>query len=335
MGGAAPRRAPPRGHPQSRAARLLSPADTARLDPEIGAILEGLLALGDTPAHEVPVEQARAGHENEARELSGPGEEVAEVRDVAVESAHGPIPVRVYRPQGDGPLPLIAYVHGGGWILGSIDSFDTVVRSLANAAGAVVASIGYRLAPEHPFPAGLEDCACALRWLHAHAGELGADPERMAIAGDSAGGNLGTVVARRLRDDVPLRMQALIYPATDAGCNTSSYGAFGAEHGITAATMQRSWNLYLGGADGLDPDASPLRSGDLGGSPPALVLTAEFDPLRDEGEAYAAALRDAGVPVEIRRVPGTVHGFWRWLAAAEVSRRTVAEVGAALRQALA
>ena len=282
----------------------------------------------------MPVDQARAGHENEARELSGPGEEVAEARDLEVDSPRGPIPVRVYRPDGEAPLPLVAYIHGGGWILGSIDSFDTVVRSLANASGAVVASIGYRLAPEDPFPAGLEDCVCAVRWLHAHAEDLGADPERMAIAGDSAGGNLGTVVARRLRDQVPLRMQALIYPATDAGCNTSSYGAYGTEHGITAATMQRSWNLYLGGADGLHPDASPLRSDDLAGSPPALVVTAEFDPLRDEGEAYAVALRDAGVPVETRRVPGTVHGFWRWLAVAEVSRRTVAEVGAALRAAL-
>ncbi len=294
-----------------------------------------MLAMGEPDADRIPVDQARAGHENETRVLSGPGEEVAEVRDVEVDSPRGPIPVRVYRPGEEGPLPLVVYVHGGGWMLGSIDSFDTVVRALANASGAIVASVGYRLAPEHPFPAGLEDCLCAVRWLHANAGDLGADPARMAIAGDSAGGNLGTVVARRLRDEVPLRMQVLIYPATDAGCNTSSYGEFGTGHGITAATMQRSWNLYLDGADGLDPDASPLRSGDLEGSPPALVVTAEFDPLRDEGEAYAAALRDAGVPVESRRVEGTVHGFWRWLAAADVSRRTVAEVGAALREALA
>jgi acetyl esterase len=171
--------------------------------------------------------------------------------------------------------------------------------------------------------------------LKANAAELGGDPERMAVVGDSAGGNLATTVARRLRGEVELRMQALIYPVTDAGCNTSSYRDFGTDHGLTAASMQRYWNLYLDGADGLDPDASPLRCQDLEGLPPALVVTAEFDPLRDEGEAYAVALRDAGVPVETRRVAGTVHGFWRWLAVAEVSRRTVAEVGSALREALA
>ena len=291
--------------------------------------------MGGPAAHEVPVDQARAGHETETRVLSGPGEEVAEVRDIVVDAACGGIPVRVYRPAGETPLPVIAYLHGGGWMIGSIDSFDTVARALANASGAIVASVGYRLAPEDPFPAGLEDCLCAVRWLTAHAGELGGDAARMAIAGDSAGGNLATIVARRLRGEVELRLQALVYPVTDAGCNTSSYREFGVGHGLTAASMQRFWNLYLDGADGLHPDASPLRSDDLAGSPPALVLTAECDPLRDEGEAYAVALRDAGVPVEARRVPGTLHGFWRWLAVAEVSRRTVAEVGAALRQALA
>ena len=291
--------------------------------------------MGGPAAHEVPVDQARAGHETETRVLSGPGEEVAEVRDIVVDAACGGIPVRVYRPAGETPLPVIAYLHGGGWMIGSIDSFDTVARALANASGAIVASVGYRLAPEDPFPAGLEDCLCAVRWLTAHAGELGGDAARMAIAGDSAGGNLATIVARRLRGEVELRLQALVYPVTDAGCNTSSYREFGVGHGLTAASMQRFWNLYLDGADGLHPDASPLRSDDLAGSPPALVLTAECDPLRDEGEAYAVALRDAGVPVEARRVPGTLHGFWRWLAAAEVSRRTVAEVGAVLRRALA
>ena len=294
-----------------------------------------MLALGGPTAVDVPVDQARAGHEAETRELSGPGEPVAEVRDIEVEAACGAIPVRVYRPEGEGPLPVVAYVHGGGWMLGSIESFDTVVRALANASGAIVASIDYRLAPEAPFPAGLEDCLCAVKWLAANAAELGGDPARMAIAGDSAGGNLATIAARRLRGEIDLRLQVLIYPVTDAGCNTSSYRDFGTDHGLTAASMQRFWNLYLNGSDGMHADASPLRATDLAGSPPALVVTAEFDPLRDEGEAYAAALREAGVPAETRRVDGTVHGFWRWLAVADVSRRTVAEVGAALRRALA
>jgi acetyl esterase len=294
-----------------------------------------MLAVDGPPAHEVPVEQARAGHEAETKQLSGPGEPVAEVREVAVPSPSGAVPVRVYRPEGEGSLPLVAYVHGGGWMLGSVESFDTVARALANASGALVASVEYRLAPEHPFPAGLDDVLSAVRWLAANAADLGADPERLAIVGDSAGGNLATVAARRLRGEVDLRFQALIYPVTDAGVNTPSYREFGEGYGLTAASMQRFWNLYLDGADGLDPDASPLRCDDLAGSPPALVLTATADPLRDEGEAYAEALRDAGVPVEARRVDGTVHGFWRWLAAASVSRRTVDEVAAALRDALA
>ncbi len=307
----------------------------SQLDPEVAKVLEGMLTFGGPAAHEVPIEQARAGHEAETQQLAGPGQPVAEVRDVEVPSVCGSVRVRLYRPYGQDPLALVAYLHGGGWMVGTIDSFDTVVRALANASGAIVASVGYRLAPEAPFPAGLDDSLCAVRWLAGCAPQLGADPGRLAIAGDSAGGNLATVVARRLRGEVDLRLQALIYPVTDAGCNTASYRDFGEGHGLTAASMQRFWNLYLHGADGMHPDASPLRADDLAGSPPALVVTADRDPLRDEGEAYAEALREAGVDVQARRVEGTVHGFWRWQAAAEISRRTVAEVGAALRAALA
>jgi acetyl esterase len=298
-------------------------------------VLDGMLALQTTPPDEVPVDQARAGHEAETKEMSGPGEPVAEVRDIEVEGPGGPIPVRVYRPEGDAPLPLVVYLHGGGWMLGSIESFDTVVRALANAAGAIFASVDYRLAPEHPFPAGLDDALAATRALRARADELGADPERLAIAGDSAGGNLATVVARRLHGEIPFRLQALIYPVTDAGCNTPSYREFGERSGLTAASMQRFWNLYLDGADGLQPDASPLRAQDLEGSPPAFVLTADHDPLRDEGEAYAEALRRAGVAVEAARADGTIHGFLRWLAVTSLSRRAVEDVAAALRAALA
>ena len=287
------------------------------------------------PAHEVPVDQARAGHEAETANLSGPGEPVAEVRDLEVPSPADAIPARLYRPEGDGPLPLVVYLHGGGWMLGSIESFDTVVRALANASGAMVLSVGYRLAPEAPFPAGLEDATSAVRWAAAEAASLGADPRRLAIAGDSAGGNLATVAARRLRGQVDLRMQALIYPVTDAGCNTASYREFGERHGLTAASMQRFWNLYLDGADGLQEDASPLRSADLEGSPPAFVLTAGFDPLRDEAEAYCEALREAGVEAECRRYAGAIHGFWRWLAVTKLSRAAVDEVAGALRARLA
>jgi acetyl esterase len=307
----------------------------AVVDPQLEVVLEGLAAADAPPAHEVPVEQARAGHAAEAELLSGPGEPVAEVRELAIPSAAGDVPARLYRPEGEGRLPVVVYLHGGGWAIGTLDSFDTVTRALANASGAIVVSIGYRLAPEHPFPAGLEDACAALRWVAGHADELGGDPARLAVAGDSAGGNLATVAARRLRGEVELRMQALVYPVCDAGVNTPSYRECADGFGLTAASMRRYWDLYLDGADGLQPDASPLRGGDLAGLPPAFVITAELDPLRDEGEAYAAALEEAGVPVRLERYDGAVHGFWRWLAAADVSRRAMAEVGAALRAALA
>ena len=297
------------------------------LDPGIQKILDGMNALEGPPAHEVPIEQARAGHEQETELLSGPGEEVAEVRDVELPGASGAIPVRVYRPL-EPAGGVVAYLHGGGWAVGSIESFDAVCRALANESGAIVGSVGYRLAPEHPFPAALEDCVAATTGLaELHPGEP------LAVAGDSAGGNLALGVVRRLRDQV--RALALVYPVCDAGLNTPTYRDFKERYGLTAAGMQRYWNLYLDGADGLQPDASPLRAGDLAGLPPTFVLTAEFDVLRDEGEAMADKLREAGVVVTHRRYDGTIHGFWRWMAATEETRRAIAEVGGALRHELA
>jgi acetyl esterase len=299
------------------------------LDPGIQKVLDGMNAIEGPPAHEVPIEQARAGHEQETAQLSGPGDEVAEVQELRVPGLGGVVPVRAYRPEGQGALPVIAYFHGGGWAVGSIDSFDAVCRALANASGAVVASVGYRLAPEHPFPAALEDCVAVTRWLGIEAHEFGADPTRLAVAGDSAGGNLAVGVARRLGDR--LKALALIYPVCDAGLNTPSYRDFKERYGLTAAGMQRYWNLYLDGADGLQADASPLRADDLAGLPPTYVLTSEFDVLRDEGEALVQQLREAGVDVTHRRFEGTIHGFWRWLAATDVTREAIAEVAGALR----
>ena len=201
-------------------------------------------------------------------------------------------------------------------MVGSIDSFDTACRALANASGATVVSVGYRLAPEHPFPAGLEDCAAVTRALDAP----------LAVAGDSAGGNLAIAVARRLRDKIA--GMALIYPVTDAGLNTPSMRDFKERYGLTAAGLQRYWNLYLDGADGFQADASPLRAGDLEGLPPTYVLTAEFDVLRDEGEAFVKKLEAAGVDVTHRRFDGTIHGFWRWMAATPKTREAIDEVGA-------
>jgi acetyl esterase len=282
----------------------------------------------------VPIAQARAAHALETEHLAGRGPAVAGVRDLAVEGPGGPVALRAYRPAGEGPLGVVAYLHGGGWMLGDLESCDAVCRALARAAGALVVQVDYRLAPEHGFPAGLEDAIAALRWLGERAGELGGDPARLAVAGDSAGANLATVAARRLRGEVALRHQALIYPVCDAGLNTPSFREFATGHGLSAAGMRRFWAVYLDGADGLEPDASPLRAPDLAGMPAAYVLTAEEDVLRDEGEAYAEALRAAGVPVTLRRWPGTIHGFWRWQRASAVARAAVAEVGAAVGAAL-
>jgi acetyl esterase len=306
------------------------------LDPEIQPIVDLMNAAPGPPAHLVPVAQARAAHDLETAEMSGPGQPVAEVRELAAPGPAGPVPIRLFRPEGHGSLPLVAYLHGGGWVIGSLDGFDPLCRALANASGAIVASVDYRLAPEHPFPAAPDDVRAAVRWLSEHAPGLGADPGRMGIAGDSAGGNLATVTARRLRDegDSPLRFQALVYPVCDSGINTPSYREKGDGFGLSALSMKRYWELYLDGADGCQPDASPLEVDDLSGLPPAYVLTVEDDVLRDEGETYARALEAAGVPVTLRRYDGPIHGFFRWLARAELSRRAVAEVGAALRAGL-
>ena len=287
-------------------------------------------AVAGPPAHEVPVEEARAAHSAEAERLCGPGDAVAEVRDVVA----GGLRIRTYRPHENGG-GVVAFTHGGGWMMGTLESYDSALRALAGAAGAVVASIDYRMAPEHRFPVAVDDTLAGIRWLAAHAGEVGGDGSRLAVAGDSAGGNLAAVAALRLRGELPLRLQALIYPITDSGLDTPSYREFASGHGLSAASMRRFWDLYLDGADGRHPDVSPLQAPDLGGVAPAYVLTAEEDVLRDEGEAYAARLQETGVPTELVRWPGTIHGFFRWLAVAAAAREAIDAVGAALRRALA
>ncbi len=284
------------------------------LDPEIQQILDDINALGGPSPETVPVEQARAGHEAETEQLAGEGPEIA-TEDIEVAG----IPVRLYRP--DGARGTVAYFHGGGWVVGNVRSTEAVCAALALASGSTVASVEYRLAPEHRYPAAVDDALAATRGLRAD-----------AVAGDSAGANLAAVVARRLRGE--LKLQLLVYPVTDAGLNTPSYREFAEGYGLTGAGMKRFWELYLDGADGTDPDASPLRAGDLAGVAPAYVLLAERDVLRDEGAAYAAALERAGVPVTLVLQAGTIHGFWRWQAASAVARSAAQAAGAALRSAL-
>jgi acetyl esterase len=310
------------------------------LDREIAAVLAEQAA--EPPA--VTVAAVRAAHDRATPGLCGPGVAVAAVDDRAVPAGGRGVPVRVYEPQAERPLagpaegvrparlPVIVYLHGGGWMLGTLDSVDAVCRGLAQAAQALVVSVDYRLAPEHPFPAALEDALAVAGWLAGHAEEWGGDPRRLAVAGDSAGGNLAAVVARRLRDRVAF--QLLVYPAVDARAGTPSYDAFAEGWGLTATGMREMWASYAAGAAPEDPDLSPAGA-DLAGCPPAWVLVAEADVLRDEGEAYARRLQAAGVPVALVRPAGTAHGFWRWQARSRLAREAVQEAGEAIRAALA
>jgi acetyl esterase len=282
------------------------------LNHELRAILDAFGEDGP-PAHEVPVDMARAAHVTETAVLAGEGVPVDQVQD---DELCG-VPVRVYTPEH--ARGTIAYLHGGGWVMGNRDSVDAVCRALARDASARVVNVEYRLAPEHPFPAALEDALKVVDALD----------RPLAVAGDSAGANLAAVIARKRHD---LAFQLLVYPVTDAGINTPSYGEFD-EFGLTAAAMRRFWGLYLNGADGLHPDASPLRATDLEGAPPAYILTASHDVLRDDGEAYAAALQRAGVEVTLKREPGAVHGFWRWQTT-EIARAAVHDAAVAVRNAL-
>jgi acetyl esterase len=249
----------------------------------------------------------------------------------------GELPVRVYTPEGEPPFPIVVWFHGGGWVVGTLDTYDPLCRALAAAVPAVVVSVGYRLAPEHPWPAAVEDAYAATLWASRNAAGLGGAQDRLAVAGDSAGGNLAAVVALGARDrgGPAIAFQLLVYPALDAAADTASWRDHAEGFHLTAAGMRWYWDHYLGGADGRAPDASPLRAAFLGGLPPALVIVAEHDVLRDEGEAYAARLAGAGVAATATRYPGMVHGFFRWRAVTATADTALAEAAAALGSALA
>lgn len=240
-------------------------------------------------------------------------EDVANVENRTFPGPAGTVPIRIYTPAGDGPHPALVFFHGGGWVLGNLETVDGPCRSLTNQARCVVVSVDYRLAPEDKFPACLDDCAAAVRWVADNADSLGIDKSRIAIGGDSAGGNLSATVALKNRDEggPSICHQLLIYPVTDSRMNTPSYSANGEGYFLSAAAMNWFWEQYLNDAsEGANPLASPIRASDFSNLPPATVITAEFDPLRDEGEAYAEQLAAAGVPVESKRWDGTIHGFF-------------------------
>ena len=300
------------------------------------AVMDAYDAAGIPRTHTLT--PARARHFSQARRAlyRGPIEPVGSIQDRPIPGPAGDIPLRIYTPDGSGPFPALVYFHGGGWVVGDLDSHDPACRALANAAGCVVVSVGYRLAPEHQFPAAADDAYVATRWVADNPAELGIDGTRIAVGGDSAGGNLAAVVALMARDrgGPPLAFQLLIYPVTDSACDTASYEANATGYLLEKADMQWFWRHYLGAADaGSDPYASPLRASDLAGLPPALVLTAEFDPLRDEGEAYAARLQEAGVRTKVIRYDGVIHGFFGMLGAVDESRQAIDASADALRGA--
>jgi len=276
------------------------------MDPRFQILLDLQARTGRGGFETLGPERSRVEYRNLEPLLSVPVAPPPRTHERRIPGPAGPIPVRVYHPtllRGE-PTPSIVYFHGGGFVIGDLDTHEHLCRRLCHDVGAVVVSVDYRLAPEHPHPAAVEDCEAALRWVLEHADELGVDPERVAVSGDSAGGNLAAVVSQRL----PVRFQLLFYPATDAASELPSKREFARGYGLDRSTIDWFLEQYAPGqAD--SPQVSPMRSDALGSSPPTAILVAAFDVLRDEGRRYAEALEDAGVRCELKTCAGTLHGF--------------------------
>jgi len=299
------------------------------LHPEAKALLDQRVAMGVRSAHELSVDAARAQAVRVSLAM-GAGEAVASCEDLAIPSPHGAIPVRVFTPGAEAPRPVLVYFHGGGWVLGDLDAGHQFCRAIANAVGCTVISVNYRHAPEHRFPAAAEDCYAAVAWVAREGRALGVETTRLAVGGHSAGGNLAAVVAQMARDrDAPsIAFQLLIVPVIDHHFETVSYREHAEGYGLTADAMRWFWSQYLGAPeDGRNPYASPLRAASLRGLPPAFVATAEYDPLRDEGDAYAARLRQDDVPTIHVRYAGMIHAF--------LGGNAIGDMANALRSALA
>jgi len=307
------------------------------LDPELQLLLAVREATGVKGVNQEGPPAARARTRREALVFAGRTVAVGAVRELTLDGA---LRARHYAPaEPGGPHGLLVWLHGGGFVIGDLDTHDATCRRLCRHAGAHVLSVAYRLAPEDPFPAAVHDARAALAWAHEHAGALGADPARVGIGGDSAGGTLAAIAARlAARDGGPAPVaQVLVYPATDRTRSTSSLEAFAEGFFLTAAEIEWYFGQYADGtgAGRDDPLISPLLAPDLGGLAPALVVTAGFDPLRDEGEAYADALRAAGTPTLSRRVPELVHGFVNFGGVSRASREAIVEIAGTTRALLA
>jgi acetyl esterase len=303
------------------------------LDPQARLYIQQMEAMNLPPVTTITPQQARA---NARLRPVYPGPEVARVEERRISSPAGKTRLRIYTPPGRGPFPALVWLHGGGWVTGDLDITDGTARHLCAGAGCVVVSVGYHLAPESKFPGPLDECFAATRWTASNAATIGADADRVAVAGDSAGGNLAAAVCLMARDrGAPaLAFQLLVYPVTDWNFRTDSYVKNATGYLLTREAMQWYWGHYLRNeADAANPYAAPMQAKELRGLPPALVITAEYDPLRNDGEAYARRLRAAGVPATCTCYDGMIHGFFGRGAVMDKGKEAVAQACAALRKA--
>jgi len=307
------------------------------LDPQAKAFLDLGAAAGEPPMSTLTPEQNRERTAG-LNALSGAAKPVAKAESRMIPVEGGEIELRIYTPAGDGPFPLFVYIHGGGWVIGDVDTVDSLCRNMAHESESVVASVNYRLAPEHKFPVPVEDCYTAVQWVSGHARQLNGDASRLAVGGDSAGGNLAAVVSQlaKERGGPAISYQVLVYPVTQAGLETTSYRENGEGYFLTVDSMDWFFRQYLNAdEEKADVRVSPLLAKDLSGLPPALVITAEYDPLRDEGEMYAERLRQAGVAVELTRYEGMIHGFFWMAGIMEQGAKAISQVSGRLRSVFA
>jgi acetyl esterase len=313
--------------------------DAGALDPQVAEFLRQAEREPEPPLAELTPAEARETFSRNIIDVwvTKSPDPVARVESRAIPGPEGEIPLRVYTPEGEGPFPILLFIHGGGWVICSLDTHDTLCRALCMGAGCLVVSVDYRLAPEHKYPAAVHDVYAALEWVAAHGGELGGDPARIAVGGDSAGGNLSAALALLARDrgGPALVYQLLLYPVANAyAMDTLSYRDYAEGYMLLKSDMLWYRNHYLAQReDGLEPYASPLLCPDLGGLPPAHVITAEYDVLRDEGEAYARRLREAGNAVTCTRYNGLIHGFMSMDGLLDKAGAAIAEAAEVLRAA--